>query len=92
MSNNSGTKKKFKFTITVTKDIDVELDEEYFTQEFMTEFKNSMYYFVDLRDHAEHLAQFEARFGGLCGIDGYCGLEDGIDIIEIDEDVEVEER
>lgn len=50
-----------KFTIEVRQIVEVELDEAKFDEAFMEEFRDSFYPFMTLVDHAEHIAQLEAR-------------------------------
>lgn len=57
-----------KFKVEITQLVEVELDETKFTDTFMTEFRDSFYPFYDLKDHAEHIAQLQAR--GLIDIEG----------------------
>ena len=66
-----------KFTIIVEQEVTVELDETKFDEDFMQEFRDGFYPFFELRDHAEHIAQLQARgvvdadqFSG-CFIEGY---------------------
>jgi hypothetical protein len=49
------------FTVEVTQIITVTLDESKFDDTFMEEFRESFYQFDTLEEHAEHLAQLEAR-------------------------------
>jgi len=75
-------------TVEVTETIEVELDETKFTPEFMQEFKECMYVFNSIEDHAKHLAQLEAR--GFIGfredVEGYGSLRDmGITFNTIDQ-------
>jgi hypothetical protein len=50
-----------KFTVEVRQIVVVELDETKFDDAFMEEFRDSLYPFMTLADHAEHIAQLEAR-------------------------------
>lgn len=50
-----------KFTVEVRQIVHVELDEEKFDDAFMEEFRDGFYPFTTLADHAEHIAQLEAR-------------------------------
>lgn len=50
-----------KFTVDVTQSIEVELDADKFDDAFMEEFREGFFPFFDLRDHAEHIAQLQAR-------------------------------
>jgi len=84
-----------KFTVTVTQTIEIELDEAKFDGAFMTEFRKYHYPFFDLKDHAEHIAQLQAR--GIIDvertvdfIEGYGRSEEmGIKARVIDTDIEV---
>lgn len=67
------------FTVEVTQTVTVTLDETKFDETFMKEFRESFYQFDTLEEHAEHLAQLEAR--GLVDdyepfIEGYGPAED----------------
>lgn len=76
-----------KFTVLVSREIEVELDPSKFTEEFMVEFRKSFYPFYDLEDHAMHLAQLHARelFDGNDFVEGYGEAEDaGIKVRLID--------
>ena len=57
------------FTIEVTQTIEVELDPAKFDDAFMEEFRESFFPFYDLEDHAEHIAQLQAR--GVIDLEGY---------------------
>lgn len=50
-----------KFTVEVRQIVEVELDEAKFDEAFMEEFLESFYPFMTLVDHAEHIAQLQAR-------------------------------
>lgn len=50
-----------EFLIDVTQRVRVTLDETKFTEGFMEEFRGSFYPLFELRDHAEHIAQLQAR-------------------------------
>lgn len=50
-----------KFKVSVTQLVEVELDETKFDDRFMREFRERMYPLHSLGDHAEHIAQLEAR-------------------------------
>jgi hypothetical protein len=52
---------KRMFRVEVTQTVEVELDPTKFDEAFMEEFRESFFPFSDLGDHAEHLAQLEAR-------------------------------
>lgn len=60
-----------KFTVIVEQEVTVELDETKFDEAFMQEFQAGFYPFTDLRDHAEHIAQLQAR--GIIDADKYAG-------------------
>lgn len=62
------------YTVDVTQTVTVTLDETKFDDAFMQEFRSHFYSFDTLDEHAEHLAQLEAR--GLVGdykpfVEGY---------------------
>jgi hypothetical protein len=48
-------------SVKVTFLVDVELDETKFTEEWMEEFRETFFPLFDVNDHAEHIAQLEAR-------------------------------
>lgn len=86
-----------KFTVQVTQEVEVTLDETKFTPEFMAAFRDCFYDFDSLEDHAEHLAQLEAR--GICGtnldpfIEGYGrASEMGISMQVVDTDMDILEQ
>jgi hypothetical protein len=55
----------------------VEFDENVCNEQWMEEFRQVFYNFHTLEEHAEHIAQFRARFGGRF-IEGYgVPLENG---------------
>lgn len=56
-------------TVNVTIEVEVTVDETKFTEEFLREFRETMYQFNDLDDHIKHLAQLSAR--GLCQLSKY---------------------
>lgn len=49
------------FRISVVQTIDVTLDETKFDDAFMSDFRESFFPFHDLQEHAEHIAQLQAR-------------------------------
>jgi hypothetical protein len=59
-----------KYKVTVTQEIEVELFEDKFTDEFLSGFKETMYNFDDLKSHAKHIGQHFARFYD-CNPEGY---------------------
>lgn len=68
-------KRKFKVQVERIDNYEVEIDDEVINEEWMEKFRNVFYDFDDLEEHAEHLAQFKARFrnGAFPGffIEGY---------------------
>lgn len=63
-----------KFTVEVRQIVEVQLDEQNFDEAFMEEFRDGFYPFMTLADHAEHIAQLQAR--------GLTNLEFNPDFIE----------
>lgn len=57
------------FTVDVTQRIEVNLDETKFDEAFMAEFRESFYSFDSIEEHAEHIAQLQAR--GIVDLEGY---------------------
>lgn len=53
---------KFKATVTRNDEYIIEFDEERFNEQWMKEFRDIFYDFDSLEEHAEHVAQFRARF------------------------------
>ncbi len=60
---------KKTFTVEVIREIEVELDDDIFTDQFMEAFRASFYAFDSVDEHVEHLAQMEAR--ELIGFDNF---------------------
>lgn len=58
-----------KFEIEVTHHVAVEIDDSIIDEKFMSDFREYMYDFEELEDHAKHIAQMEAR--GLIGFDNF---------------------
>jgi len=98
-------KRKFECTVTREDKYIIEFDDEIINQEWIEDFANDFYDFKDLKEHAEHLAQFRARFPDVSFIEGYRvplidgklplfsdknDVEEGINIIVISEDEECE--
>lgn len=54
--------KRFKCTVTRTDEYIIEFDENKFNKKWMDEFAKFFYDFDSLEEHAEHIAQFRARF------------------------------
>jgi hypothetical protein len=96
--------KKFECIVERVDKYAVEFDENIINEEWMKNFRKYMYDFFSLEEHAEHIAQFRARFGSKY-IEGYgVPLENGkvpywadeddvnkaINIIVLSEDDEVE--
>ena len=50
-----------KKNVLVTLYVEVEVDDEKYTPEFMEDFRQSMYAFTSIDDHIKHLAQMYAR-------------------------------
>jgi len=50
-----------KKTVDVTFSVEVEVDENKFTDEFMNEFREVFYDFDDINDHIKYFAQLTAR-------------------------------
>lgn len=78
------------FTVEVAQVVTVELDETKFDEAFMQEFREGFYRFHTLEQHAEHIAQLEAR--GLIEpfIEGYGPAEDmGIKATAVVESIEI---
>lgn len=67
--------KKFKCTVTRVDEYEIEFDENIINEEWMREFRGFMYSFATLKEHAEHLAQFQARFGDYAFIEGYGAIK-----------------
>lgn len=55
--------RSFKCEVERTDTYVVEFDEEVINEEWMANFRESMYSFYTLDEHAEHIAQYRARFG-----------------------------
>lgn len=69
--------KKFECRVECVDKFTVEFDEEVCNEEWMAAFRESFYDFHTLKEHAAHIAQFRARFGGGF-IEGYgIPLENG---------------
>lgn len=81
-----------KYRVIVEQLVEVELDEKKFDDKFMSEFRHSYYDFHTVSDHAEHLAQLEAR--GLFSTDfveGYGPPKDmGIKVRILDQEETIE--
>lgn len=65
-----------KKTFEVVFVVDVEVDEEKFTDEFIRSFKSSFYDFSSLSDHMEHIAKLEARGMLMPFTEGYGAIND----------------
>lgn len=81
-----------EFEVQVIQTVKVSLDEEKLTDEFNEAFSEVFFYADCLEDHAEHLAQMEAR--SLIGFDkfveGYGDLRDlNCKVVVTDQEVEV---
>jgi hypothetical protein len=58
-----------KFIVLVTQEIEVTLDKTKFDEAFMEEFRQNFYSFDTIEEHAEHIAQLQAR--GVYELDSY---------------------
>lgn len=63
--------KKFECTVTREDKYIIELDENILDEEWMAHFRRYFYDCHNLNEHAEHIAQFRARFGDHNFIEGY---------------------
>ncbi len=63
--------KKFKCVVTRTDEYIIEIDENKINQEWMDNFSNHFYEFKTLEEHAQHIAQYRARFPEDTLIEGY---------------------
>lgn len=52
---------KRTFRVAVTQIVEVSLDASKFDEAFMAEFRKSFYSFDTIEEHAEHIAQLQAR-------------------------------
>ncbi|MBM7598239.1 hypothetical protein JOC34_000596 [Virgibacillus halotolerans] len=78
--------KSFDCTVERIDKYIVEFDTDVINEEWMEEFREFMYDFYTLEEHAEHIAQHRARFGGKF-IEGYgFTLENGKTPYWADED------
>lgn len=55
---------KFKVTVTRTDEYIIELDENIYNEAWLADF-SKVFYDFNIREVAEHLAQFQARFGSV---------------------------
>ncbi|QDX94623.1 hypothetical protein EEL30_21515 [Brevibacillus laterosporus] len=56
--------KRFKVTVQREDVYIIELNELLFSEDWMKQFREEFYDFHTLEQHAEHIAQLRARFGG----------------------------
>lgn len=77
-----------EFVVEVTHTVLVKLDDEQINDEFNEAFSSMMWEIDGLEDHAEHLAQMEAR--GLIGFDKF--VEGYGDLRDINCSVEIQEQ
>jgi len=64
--------RKFRCTVTRTDEFIIELDDNVLDEEWRKLFARHFYSFETLEEHAEHLAQFQARMGSeYVFIEGY---------------------
>ena len=68
------TKQKFEVEVMRTDRYVIELDTEIMNEEWMEEFRQYMYHFDNLKEHADHIAQFRARFNN---DNPYGGFQEG---------------
>ncbi len=69
--------KSFKCDVERIDKYVIEFNEDVCDEEWMADFRDYFYNFYDLEEHAEHIAQFRARFGSGF-IEGYgIPLENG---------------
>ncbi len=50
-----------KYRANVVFEVDIELDEAKFDEDFISEFRKHFFDFEDVKEHAQHLAQLQAR-------------------------------
>ena len=60
----------YKCEVERTDRYEIEFDENVCNEQWMEDFRSVFYDFYDLMEHAEHIAQFRARFGSR-EIEGY---------------------
>jgi hypothetical protein len=63
--------KRFKCEVRRTDEYIIEIDESKLNEEWMEHFRKYFYDFYKLEDHAEHIAQYKARFNSDTFIEGY---------------------
>ena len=63
--------RKFKCTVRREDEYIIEIDDSIITEEWMENFREYMNDFDSLEEHAEHLAQYQARMGNHQFIEGY---------------------
>lgn len=64
--------KKFKCTVTRTDEYEIEFDESIYDEEWMEAFRAYMFDFHNLSQHAQYIAQHQARLGSARDfIEGY---------------------
>ncbi|MEG0470744.1 MAG: hypothetical protein RR588_00260 [Solibacillus sp.] len=54
--------KRFEVEVTRVDKYVIEIDQDVITEEWMENFRSFMYDFYTLEEHAEHIAQYRARF------------------------------
>lgn len=99
------TIRKFNCVVERRDEYIIEIDDSIINEEWMKDFSEYMYKFHELKEHAEHLAQIQARFGDTMSfIEGYGNVKrdggysydvndlkcDGINIVIMDEDNDCE--
>ena len=88
-----------KFKVLISQEVEVELDETKFDEEFLEEFRKGFYPFYEIEHHVGHLAQLTARgilvtdfSGEFCEGYGYIddfGIKTKVNYTDIDEVKEV---
>jgi hypothetical protein len=63
--------KRFKCVVTRTDEYIIDIDESKLNEEWMKAFREVFYNFHDLDEHAEHIAQYKARYNSDTFIEGY---------------------
>ena len=92
MTPNKPKAKTITKTVIVTTTVEVTIDESKFTEEFLAEFRESFYQFMDIDRHIRHLGVQCAH--GYCNdtfIEGYGEMSDmGIEFDITDPDTEIQ--
>lgn len=84
--------KEYEIKVVQTKRIKVLVTEEFFSEEFMEEFREYMYPFTTVEEHIKHLSQLKARDmiepDGF--VEGYGELKGDVILSELDSEMEIE--